>query len=76
MKLLEDLKRCKGHRKKYRIKPTIRFEVDTTHYSFAFMPTILWLPWVYRYPNTDGIVDVWWLNFHILLGRWEERKED
>ena len=71
MKLIEDLKRCKGDRKKYRIKPTIKFHVDTQHYCFSFLPAILWEPWIYRYPNMDGVVDIWWLHFHILIGKWE-----
>ena len=71
MKLIKDLKNCKGHRKQYRIKPTIRFLVDKDDYYFSFLPTVLWQPWVYRYPNIDGIVDIWWLHFHILIGKWE-----
>lgn len=71
MKLIEDLKRCKGNRKKYRIKPTIEFHVDTRHYYFSFLPTIMWTPWIYRYPHSIGIIDIWWLNFHILIGTWE-----
>lgn len=52
----------------YRIKPTLRFYVDTAHYYFAFLPTVLYLPWVYRHPGGDGVIDVWWLNCHILIG--------
>ena len=71
MKLIKDLKKCKSDRKGYRIKPTIKFRVDKNHYSFSFLPTILWCPWIYRYPNCVGVVDIWWLNFHILIGKWE-----
>ena len=71
MKLVEDLKSCKNDRKKYRIKPTIKFYVDKQHYYFAFFPTVLWMPWVYRYPNINGVIDIWWLHFHILIGKWE-----
>ena len=71
MKLFEDLKKCKSDRKKYRIKPIIKFYVDKEHYYFAFLPTVLWMPWVYRYPNVNGVVDIWWLHFHILIGRQE-----
>lgn len=71
MKLIEDLKNCKGHRKEYRIKPTIRFFVDRDNYYFSFLPTVLWMPWVYRHPDIDGVVDIWWLHFHILIGKWE-----
>jgi hypothetical protein len=70
MKLIEDLKKCKQYRKEYRIKPTLNFRIDREYY-FSFLPTILWTPWVYRYPNTCGVVDIWWLNFHILIGTWE-----
>ena len=71
MKLIEDFKRCKGHRKQYRIKPIIKFEIDREQYYFSFFPTILWSPWIYRYPNIEGVVDIWWLHFHILIGKWE-----
>jgi hypothetical protein len=71
MKLIKDLKNCNGYRKEYRIKPTIRFCIDKEDYYFAFLPTILWQPWVYRYPNCDGIINIWWLHFHILIGKWE-----
>lgn len=71
MKLFKDLKSCKEHRKEYRIKPTIEFYVDKDHYLFSFLPTILWHPWVYRYPNSEGVIDIWWLHFHILIGKWE-----
>lgn len=71
-KLFEDLKRCKDMRKDYRLKMTIRFDVDTYDYYFAFLPTVLFLPWVYRTRYRDGVIDIWWLNMHILIGRWEE----
>jgi hypothetical protein len=71
MKLIDDLKRLKPNRKGYRIKPTIRFYVDKENYYFAFLPTVLWMPWIYRYSNSDGVVDIWWLHFHILIGKWE-----
>ena len=71
MKLFKDLKKCKGHRKEYRIKPTIRFYVDKEYYDFSFLPTVLWMPWIYRYPDCDGVIDIWCLNFHILIGKWE-----
>lgn len=71
MKLIDDLKKCKGHRKEYRIKPTIKFYADKEDYYFSFIPTILWMPWVYRHPHSIGIIDIWWLHFHILIGTWE-----
>lgn len=70
MKLIEDFKMCKGGRKEYRIKPTIKFQVDRDYY-FSFLPTILWCPWIYRMPNIHGVVEIWWLNFHVLIGKWE-----
>lgn len=72
MKLIEDFKMCKGNRKKYRVLPFIEFRRDTESYLFSFFPTILWCPWVYRYPNCVGVVDIWWLHFHILIGKWAE----
>jgi hypothetical protein len=71
MKLFDDLKECKGDRNEYRIKPIIKFKVDKENYYFSFLPTILWMPWIYRYPNTIGVIDIWWLNFHIFIGKWE-----
>ena len=71
MKLIEDFKMCRGNRKEYRVKPTIKFMADTRDYYFSIFPTILWMPWFYRYPNTTGVIDIWWLHFHILIGKWE-----
>ena len=71
MKLIEDFKMCKGHRKEYRLKPSIKFMADKEYYHFSFIPTILYEPWIYRYPNSVGIIDIWWLHFHILIGTWE-----
>lgn len=72
IKLINDLKRCKENRKKYKILPIIKFERDTKDYLFSFFPTIVWSPWVYRFPNAVGVVDIWWLHFHILIGKWTE----
>ena len=74
-KLFADLKRCKKCRSEYRVKPTMEFYVDTTCYDFAFLPTVLYMPWCYRYPDSKGVVDIWWLNMHILIGTWERRNE-
>jgi sugar phosphate isomerase/epimerase len=71
-KLFTDLKKCKEYRKDYRVKPCIEFHIDRQHYYFAFIPTILYLPWIYRHPNTKGVIDIWWLHFHILIGKWED----
>lgn len=70
IKLFEDLKSCKGNRKNYRIKPFFKFYADK-NYLYSFFPTIIWTPWVYRHPNTEAVVDIWWLNLHILIGKWE-----
>jgi hypothetical protein len=74
-KLFKDLKKCKYMRNRYVIKPTIKFHIDTRHYYFSFLPTILYLPWVYRHPNSEGVIDIWWLHFHILIGTWEDKKD-
>ena len=75
MKLFKDLKECKGYRKKYRIKPSIRFIRDKEDYCFSFLPTIIWQPWIYRYPDSDDVIHIWWLHFHITIGTWK-RIED
>lgn len=71
-RLIEGLKMCKNDRNKYRINPVFGFEVDRNNYLFSFLPTIIWCPWIYRYPNSVGVVDIWWLYFHIYFGKWEE----
>ena len=69
-KLFNDLKKCRKNRNQYRIKPYFKFKIDRHDYFFSFLPTILWIPWVYRHPNCVGVVDIWWLNLHILIGKW------
>lgn len=76
MKLFKDYKDCKDYRKEYKVKPSIRFDIDKDHYYFSFLPTVIWMPWFYRHPGTDGIIDIWWLHFHILIGKWERKKEN
>lgn len=71
MKLIEDYKKCKASRNKYRVRPGIKFYVDTYRYRFAFIPTITYVPWMYRHPNVYGIIEIWWLNFHIAIGKTE-----
>ena len=58
------------NRKDYKIKPTIKLLVDKEDYVISFLPTIVCQPWIYRFPNDDGVVDIWWLNVHILIGKW------
>lgn len=69
MGLFKKLKELKPERKHYRIKPTIKFMKDKHDYCFSFLPTIIWSPWIYRYPRL-AVVDIWWLHFHILIGTW------
>ena len=68
--LFKKLKECRPDRKNYRIKPIIRFEIDKD-YLFSFLPTIVCCPWIYRHKGFY-VVDIWWLHFHIVFGRWEE----
>lgn len=73
-KLFEQLKRLKPNRKNYRIKPSFKIWVDDRDYYFSFLPTILWEPWIYRYPNSEDVVDIWWLNIHISIGTWASKE--
>lgn len=66
--LYTDLKRCKGMRKEYSIKPTIKFEVNDADHFFL-IPTIMIMPWIYRFPNSS-VVDILWLNCCICIGKW------
>lgn len=77
-KMLKDLKRLKPNRKNYRIKWTFKVGVDNKDYVFSFLPTIIWMPWIYRMPGLDSVVEIWWLNMHITIGRFEraENKEE
>lgn len=54
------------------IKPAIKFEIDTTDYMICFLPTIIWMPWKYRYPNSY-VFDITWLNLHIGIGLWQRK---
>lgn len=60
-------------RKDYKIIPKIWFEIDRDSYIFAFLPTIEWQPWRYRYLRSS-IICIRWLNFGIGFGQWV-RKE-
>ncbi len=75
-KLFADLKKCRDIRKEYRIKPYFSFENDRTHYVFSLIPTIVFIPWVYMYPKKIGMVEVWWLHYHIYFGKLERKDED
>lgn len=72
--LIRKFQQYKFQRKNYRIKPTFRFHADTEDYYMSFLPTVIWGPWFVRYPNMDGVIDIWWLWFHILIGKWEVKK--
>jgi hypothetical protein len=69
-KLFKDLKNCRPYRDGDHIELSLRFWIDTEDYYFAFIPTVLYMPWPYRQPDSDGVIDIWWLNIHLLLGRW------
>lgn len=76
-KLFKRLKELKPKRKNYYIEPTIRFEVDDRNYLFCFIPTIIYTPWIYRHPHIkEAILDICWLNMHILIGTWCVKEEE
>lgn len=60
-------------RKDYRIKPHFEFSIDKSMMLFAFIPTICWQPWKYRYPRT-AVIDIHWLIFHVTIGIWERKQ--
>lgn len=57
-------------RKRYRIKPKIRFEIDSG--LFVLIPTLMWQTWKYRWSGS-GVIYLCWLNFVIAFGIWERR---
>lgn len=71
MGLFKKMKKYKDQRKNYIIEPSVRCYIDKEDYYFAFLPTITWMPWICRPFNSDGIIDIWWFNFHICIGYWE-----
>lgn len=70
IKLIKDSIRLKKNYKNYKIKPKIKFCIDDD-YIFSFIPTITWQPWIYRYLDS-GVIDIWWLHFHIIIGVWKK----
>lgn len=72
VKLINDLKLCKEYKKDYRIKPYFNFHIDRRSYLFSFFPTVIWQPWCYRDRYVGGIIEIWWLHFHILIGKWSK----
>ena len=74
IKLFKRLKELKPYRKEWKIEPHISFHVESTDYAFSFIPTIVWVPWINRYPDTK-VIDIWWLNMHIAIGKWVYKEE-
>ena len=70
MELFKKLKACRPERKRYRIRPAIKFCRDHQYYC-SLIPTIFWIPWIYR-DHGACIFEIWWLNFHIAIGKWEQ----
>ena len=75
IKLFKELKYCGKLRDHYRISPGICFKVDRRRYILAIIPTIRIVPWIYLPPNCIGVVDVWWLCYHIYIGRFEMKEK-
>ena len=72
--LISDLKKCRPFRGDYKIKPKIRVDVDTRRFRCFILPTISYVPWIYRQPDVGlGVVEVKWLNFTIVVGEWVKR---
>ena len=71
-KLFDVLKRCKPDRKDYYIEPKIFFEVDDSNFSFFLLPTVMFVPWPYRYKGMCCI-EMMWLNLHIGIGIWKSK---
>lgn len=69
--LIADLKKCKPNRKEYYIEPKVRFNVDEPS-LFLFLPTIVFVPWIYRY-NGMACCEIAWLNLHIGIGIWRRK---
>lgn len=72
-KMFKDIKRCKGNND-WRIKWDVKFLIDDD-FLFALLPTILFQPSIYRYPGTS-IIDIWWLNMHLVFGEWMRKEEE
>ena len=67
----KSLKRCKGYRKGYYIKPQIEFCIDSE--LFCFLPTVMFVPHIYRYTNCY-VFEVAWINIHIGIGLFLPKK--
>lgn len=73
-KMFESFKRCKGLKEKNDITWDVSFEIDDNCYLFSFLPTIMWQPWPFRYPNCS-VIDIMWFNCHILIGTWRKSRK-
>jgi len=71
-KLFRSFRDCKPEREKYCIEPKITFEVDTYSYIFSFLPTIVFVPWTYRYTGSAPL-SITWLNMSICFGIWRRK---
>ena len=69
------IKKRREQRKEYCIKPRVSFENDIKDKMVSFIPTIIFMPWRYRW-NGTYVVDIWWLTFHIGIGIWDRRNEN
>lgn len=70
MKIIDDLKRWKYVREGYETKFVIRLYMDIYDYNFSLLPSVVWKPWTSRRMHSDYIIDIWWLNIHLFIGRW------
>ena len=68
--LFQKYKELKPYRKRYILKPKIEFRIDKHDYLFVFLPTIMFVPWFSRFPNSYAF-EIMWLNINIGIGLWE-----
>lgn len=72
-RLFKALKTSRPIRKNYRIRLKIKFFVDNNNYTFALLPTIIFVPWPFRELGMP-ILEIAWLNFGVRLGEWDSRR--
>lgn len=72
--MLHKMRERKEARKQWYIKKYFKVQFDTDSYLICILPTIIFQPWRYRYPNC-AVIDVTWLNFHITIGEWKRKNE-
>ncbi len=76
--LFQKYKSHKPYRKQYILKPKIEFRIDKDDYLFMLLPTIMFVPWFSRFPNSYAF-EIMWLNINIGIGLWGDNpnhKED